>query len=100
MKRLTTALKWFAYGMGLGLLFAPRSGQETRQQLGQWISTRISNALNAGRQAAYQAEQTARQAGEQVGSTLHQAGDRMGDTATRVDETSRPSDTMVSGGPV
>lgn len=55
MKRLTTALKWFAYGIGLGLLFAPRSGRETRSQVMQAVSGYVSQTLNAGSQKAQQA---------------------------------------------
>ncbi|MDP9352976.1 MAG: YtxH domain-containing protein [Chloroflexota bacterium] len=55
MRRLTTALKWFAYGIGLGLLFAPRSGKETRTQVMQSVSTYVSQTLSAGSQKARQA---------------------------------------------
>jgi gas vesicle protein len=33
-----TAMKFFVYGLIAGLLFAPRSGEETRKELMGWIS--------------------------------------------------------------
>lgn len=90
MGKLTTALKWFAYGIGLGLLFAPRSGQETRQQLVQTVSTRLSEAFNAGSQAAREASTKTQQFGDQAAST-----------GTGVQEsTTTYGSTTMTGGPV
>lgn len=52
MGKLITALKWFAYGIALGLLAAPRSGRETRQQLMQAGREYFDRAYTAGRSAA------------------------------------------------
>jgi gas vesicle protein len=36
--RTRTALKFFTYGLLIGLLFAPRSGKETRSRILSWTS--------------------------------------------------------------
>jgi hypothetical protein len=46
--RARTALKFFVYGLIVGLLFAPRSGQETRQQALDWAGQTIKNVLGGG----------------------------------------------------
>lgn len=45
MGRVRTALKFFVYGLVLGLLFAPRSGDETRQQVLGWANQTIKETL-------------------------------------------------------
>ena len=93
MRRLTTALKWFAYGLGLGVLFAPRSGAETRAQLIQAVSNYLSQALRSGSQAATQAAQQVQQAGTQA----QQASTQM-DPNVQVREAG-VTRTTFSGGP-
>ena len=46
--RARTALKFFVYGLVVGLLFAPRSGQETRQQALDWAGQTFKNLLGSG----------------------------------------------------
>ena len=41
--RTRTAMKFFVYGLVLGLLFAPRSGEETRKQVIEWVSGTIQD---------------------------------------------------------
>ncbi len=36
--RMRTAVKFFTYGVLIGVLFAPQSGAQTRQQIRSWIS--------------------------------------------------------------
>ena len=36
--RTRTAMKFFTYGLLIGLLFAPRSGKETRGRILTWAS--------------------------------------------------------------
>jgi gas vesicle protein len=43
-----TAMKFFTYGLLLGLLFAPRSGAETRAQLLNWISQTVKETIGMG----------------------------------------------------
>jgi hypothetical protein len=69
MGKLTTALKWFAYGIGLGLLFAPRSGKETRQQVAQTVSGYVTQALNTGSGMMGQGGSRSQQAGSQTQSS-------------------------------
>lgn len=40
-----TALKFFVYGLLVGLLFAPRSGEETRARLFDWIGQTMQDAM-------------------------------------------------------
>ena len=43
--RSRTAVKFFVYGLAIGLLFAPRSGEETRSRLIGWIGDTISGTM-------------------------------------------------------
>jgi len=36
--RLRTAMKFFVYGLLIGLFFAPRSGKETRSAFIAWVN--------------------------------------------------------------
>ena len=40
LNRARTATKFFTYGLLIGVLFAPGSGDETRQRLKSWITRR------------------------------------------------------------
>jgi gas vesicle protein len=40
-----TAMKFFVYGLILGLLFAPRSGKETRKELVGWVSETVQDTV-------------------------------------------------------
>jgi hypothetical protein len=37
IRNMRTAVKFFVYGLLAGLLFAPRSGAETRKELMNWV---------------------------------------------------------------
>lgn len=41
MGRLRTAAKFFTWGLLLGLLLAPASGQELRRRMVRWIMSQI-----------------------------------------------------------
>ena len=43
--RTKTALKFFTYGLLIGLLFAPRSGKETRAMLMSRVSEAVKETL-------------------------------------------------------
>ncbi|MDW8060916.1 MAG: YtxH domain-containing protein [Thermomicrobium sp.] len=43
--RLRTAAKFFAWGLLLGLLFAPASGQEARRRLLHWVTAQLESRL-------------------------------------------------------
>jgi hypothetical protein len=40
-----SAVKFFVYGLVLGLLFAPRSGEETRKEVLGWITGTIQETV-------------------------------------------------------
>jgi hypothetical protein len=41
IKHMRTAVKFFVYGLLAGLLFAPRSGADTRKELMNWVSDSV-----------------------------------------------------------
>ena len=43
--RTRTAMKFFTYGLLIGLLFAPRSGKETRGRILSWASESAKSIL-------------------------------------------------------
>lgn len=43
-----TALKFFTYGLLAGLLFAPKSGKETRADALAWISRTAKETMGGG----------------------------------------------------
>ena len=49
--RARTAMKFFVYGLLIGLLFAPASGQETRGRLLAWAGNTVKELLGMGEEA-------------------------------------------------
>lgn len=45
IKHARTAVKFFVYGLVAGLLFAPRSGEETRKELMGWLSQTFKETM-------------------------------------------------------
>jgi gas vesicle protein len=45
MAKIRTATKFFTYGLVIGILFAPRSGQETRNAAIAWVNRTIKSTL-------------------------------------------------------
>lgn len=43
--RARTAVKFFVYGLVGGLLFAPRSGAETRKELMSWVNGTVQDTV-------------------------------------------------------
>lgn len=43
--RARTGIKFFVYGLVGGLLFAPKSGAETRQQVITWVSGTVQETI-------------------------------------------------------
>jgi gas vesicle protein len=41
IRNMRTAVKFFVYGLVAGLMFAPRSGAETRKELLNWFNSSI-----------------------------------------------------------
>lgn len=47
IRNARTAVKYFVYGLVLGLLFAPRSGADTRKELLGWFTGSVREAVNS-----------------------------------------------------
>lgn len=45
IKNARTAVKFFVYGLVAGLLFAPRSGEESRKELLNWLNQTFKETL-------------------------------------------------------
>jgi hypothetical protein len=43
-----TAVKFFVYGLAIGLLFAPRPGDETRRQALAWLRGAADDVMGGG----------------------------------------------------
>ncbi|MDP9357011.1 MAG: YtxH domain-containing protein [Chloroflexota bacterium] len=43
--RARTALKFFVYGLLIGLFFAPRSGEETRSRVLAWANQAVKDTM-------------------------------------------------------
>jgi len=43
--RARTAMKFFVYGLLIGLLFAPRSGDETRGRVLEWLNQMMKDTM-------------------------------------------------------
>ena len=41
IRNMRTAVKFFVYGLLVGLMFAPRSGDETRKELMNWVTSSV-----------------------------------------------------------
>lgn len=98
MKRLTTALKWFAYGIGLGVLFAPRSGSETRAQLIQAVNRYLTEAFSSGQQAVQQMTRQAKDASDRLETQVQSASGAPAPNAATGTPPAAPG-TTYTGGP-
>jgi len=45
ISRARTAMKFFVYGLLIGIFFAPRSGKDSRNGLIGWVSGTVKNTL-------------------------------------------------------
>jgi gas vesicle protein len=43
--RMRTAMKFFVYGLAIGILFAPRSGKESRSALLDWVNRTVKETF-------------------------------------------------------
>jgi hypothetical protein len=43
--QMRTAMKFFVYGLAIGILFAPRSGKESRAALFEWGKRTVSETF-------------------------------------------------------
>jgi hypothetical protein len=71
-----------AVGAALGVLFAPRSGEETRDFIGDAARTGLDETVAQGRQWARRAQRAASHAGEQIEAAT-EAGERAYSEAAR-----------------
>ena len=43
--RMRTAMKFFVYGLAIGILFAPRTGKESRAALVTWVNRTVKETF-------------------------------------------------------
>lgn len=48
MRNMRTAVKFLVYGLVIGLLFAPKSGEENRKDLINWITGTVKSTTTGG----------------------------------------------------
>ncbi len=46
IKNVQTAVKFFVYGLLAGLIFAPRSGEQTRKELLTWVTSTVKETAS------------------------------------------------------
>lgn len=81
LRGIRTAAKYFAIGIALGLLFAPRKGEESRQELMNWVKNTAGDALG---QQADNVRDLADRVGEQnktLGRAIGAASDKLDQVA-------------------
>jgi len=71
-----------AVGAALGMLFAPKSGEETRDLISESVQEELDNAFSAGRKLARTARRAVDQATEHVKEAVD-IGERAFDGARR-----------------
>ena len=71
-----------AVGATLGVLFAPKSGEETRELIADSVQEELQNALSAGKKLARTARKAVDQATEHVKEAVD-IGERAFNEATR-----------------
>ncbi|ACZ42170.1 hypothetical protein Tter_1262 [Thermobaculum terrenum ATCC BAA-798] len=76
MSKLITAIKWFVYGLTFGILFAPRSGRETRAQIVQWLTGYVSDVLDASSQTIDRTARRTQEVVEQAQRATERAGEK------------------------
>jgi gas vesicle protein len=72
-------------GVGLGLLFAPQSGEETREWLAETGKTRIKRLRRKGRRLVFEAQDLLDKSQEGVSRVLKTGRHALGSIAARLD---------------
>ncbi|PZR97506.1 MAG: hypothetical protein DLM69_09645 [Candidatus Chloroheliales bacterium] len=80
LRGVRTAAKYFAIGAALGLFFAPRSGEETRQEVINWARNTVGDLMS---KEADMVRDLADRVGEQS-PTLGRAANAVGDKLDQV----------------
>lgn len=73
-------------GAGLGMLFAPKAGSETRRQLTEQANRLRSTANDTYNQASEKINQTYNQASEKLNQTYSQASDKINQASDKVSQ--------------
>jgi len=80
---LASFLGGVAIGYGVALLFAPRTGKETRAMLGDYAQSTGETLSNMARRAADSAKEVAESARQKVGEYAENAGQKAGEYAQK-----------------
>ena len=53
IRHFKTAFKFFVYGLAVGLLFAPRSGAESRKELVNWLTGTVKEVIGGSTSSSH-----------------------------------------------
>jgi gas vesicle protein len=82
---ITTFVAGLGIGMGLALLFAPLSGEETREWLMDNAENRLKRIRRQGRRWVYQFQDVLDKSEDRVTKVLRTSKNALGSVASRLD---------------
>ena len=82
---ITTFVAGLGIGMGLALLFAPLSGEETREWLMDNAENRLKRIRQQGRRWVYQFQDVLDKSEDRVTKVLRTSKNALGSVASRLD---------------
>ena len=82
---ITTFVAGLGIGIGLALLFAPLSGEETREWLMDYAENRLKRIRRQGRRWVYQFQDVLDKSEDHVTKVLRTSKNALGSVASRLD---------------
>ncbi|HLQ25233.1 MAG TPA: YtxH domain-containing protein [Acidiferrobacterales bacterium] len=84
-----------AFGYGVALLFAPRTGKETRAMIGEYAQSTGETLSNMARRAADSAKEAAESAKQKAGEYAEAAGQKAGEYVDKAKGQARATSSEV-----